>query len=654
MFYLGSAYYPELWDKKEILKDVDRMKSLGLNTVRIGEFAWSTMEKAEGVYDFEIFKYAMDVMYENGIYTVLCTPSCTPPRWVFKKYPDLMRVSYNGYNRIVADVHSRCHPCKTHKGIRELNYKIAEEMSKALGKHPGLIGWQIDNEIYPYDFGCFCERCVKEFRVYLKNKYGTIENLNKKWVMNRWSLDFNSFDEVTAPAPQSWEHPSHSVEWWRFQCQLVKTYVWEQAEAIKKHSSAPIGTDMMMDNALSYNNMNKKLDVVQHNHYDSEAELYRTFMNYDFYRTLKDKPFWVTETQPGYNGSYAAYNGFRSNGHNYINSLAPIVQGGEMNLYWLFRCHPAGHEIGHGAVYSSAGVPSPIAPSIKKLAEALDTCGDFLENSKVKSKIALTYSSTAVKNFMFAPIINHLDDHDHSFRPVLGDYFYDAFRHYNIDVIETDKDLDGYEVIVAPLLTTFDDASFGTRIKAWVENGGTLIAGPHSDIMTDYATKHTDKTYPVLEDLAGVKVKHHLPVEQSNFKAKWTQGGEIFDIFLGCDAFDTVDSESVANYTGFDFDGMCAIAKRKVGKGTVILLGTAPDKKSLLKLVDKSPIAPASENVFLTKREGEKCGFVALEIEGKDGYVTLDKEYYDILSKKKVSGKVEIKPYEAIFFEEMK
>ena len=43
-----------------------------------------------------------------------------------------------------------------------------------------------------------------------------------------------------------------------------------------------------------------------------------------------------------------------------------------------------------------------------------------------------------------------------------------------------------------------------------------------------------------------------------------------------------------------------------------------------------------------------------MEIEGKDGYVTLDKEYYDILGKKKVSGKVEIKPYEAIFFEEIK
>ena len=653
MFYIGAAYYPELWDKGEVIKDVQRMKDLGINTVRIGEFAWSTMEKTEGVYDFSFFKYVMDVMHENGISVILCTPSSTPPRWVFKKYPDLMRIRYNNFDRVKVEVHSRAHPCKTHVGIRVLNAKIAEEMSRALGNHPALIGWQIDNEVYPFDFGCFCERCTQKYREYLKDKYGTIENLNKKWVMNRWSLEYSSFDEITAPAPYSWSHPSHAVEWWRFQCQLLNTYIWEQADALRKHSNAPIGTDMMIDNALSYSKMNKNLDVVQHNHYENQGELYRTFLNYDFYRTLKDRPFWVTETQPGYNGSYAAYNGYRPNGHNYINSLAPIVKGAEMNLYWHFRCHPTGHEIGHGAVYSSAGVPSPIAPSIKKIAQTLDTCGDFLSKTKVKSKIALTYSSTSVKNFMFAPIITKLDDYDHSFRPLLADTFHDAFRHYNLDVIETDKVLDEYEVIVAPLLTTFDDNGFGARVKKWVEDGGTLIAGPLSDIMTDYAAKHTDKTYSILEELGGISVKHHLPVEQKNFKAKWTQGGEIFDISLCCDAYECVDSECIATYTGFDFEGMCAISKRKVGKGTVIILGTAPDKEALLKLVDMKPTAEASKNISLTKRSGEENGIIALEIESKEGYIVLDKEYYDILGKKTVSGKVEIEPYGALFLKEI-
>ncbi|MBQ7411626.1 MAG: beta-galactosidase [Clostridia bacterium] len=652
MFYFGAAYYPELWDKEEILKDVKRLKSLGLNCVRVGEFAWSSMEKTEGVYDFSLFKYMLDTMYENGIYTVLCTPSCTPPRWVFKKYPDSLRVKFEGIQKTRTPVYSRAHLCKSHKGIRELNRKIAGEMSKALGAHPGVIGWQIDNELYPYDYSCFCERCVEGFRVWLKDKYKTIEKLNKEWGMYRWSLDYSDFSEIEPPAYKAWENPSRQVEWLRYQNSLINSYAWEQADEIRKYSSAPIGTDMMNPgNMLSYSIMNSKLDVVQHNHYDSEKDLYQSFIFYDMCRTLKDRPFWVTETQPGWNGSVAAYNGYRQGKSCYINSIAPIVKGGEMNLYWHFRSHPTGHELGHGAVYTTAGRESSVAPYIKRASDDISKCAKFLEGSLVKAKIALTYSSTATKNFTFAPMVESIVDDNMKNR--LIDTFHDAFRHYNLDVIETDRVLDEYEVILSPMLTTLDENGFKERVIEWVKNGGTWIVGPLSDIMTEYARKFTHAPYSCLEELCGVHTVHQVPIEQDNFKAKWTQGGE-FSVALGCDAYECVDSECLATYTGFDLEGLCAIAKRRVGKGTVILLGTAPDKDALLKLVDRKPILDASRNISLTERSGEQNGIIALEIEGKDGYIVLDKEYYDILGERTLSaGMVEIKPYDALFLQEI-
>lgn len=651
MLYFGAAYYPELWDKEEIVKDVERLKSLGLNCVRVGEFAWSNIEKAEGVYDFSLFKYMLDVMYENGIYTILCTPTCTPPRWAFEKYPDSLRVKFHQTEKTRTHVYSRAHPCKSHKGMREINRKVAGEMAKALGSHPGVIGWQIDNELYPYDYSCFCDRCVEGFRVWLKDKYKTIENLNQEWGMYRWSLDYDNFDQILGPAWKSWENPSRQVEWLRYQNSLINSYAWEQAEEIRKYSDAPIGTDMMnAGNMLSYSIMNKNLDVVQHNHYENEDELYRTLFFYDMCRTIKDRPFWITETQPGWNGGTGAYNGYRRNGHNYINSIAPIVKGAEMNLYWHFRSHPTGHELGHGAVFTSAGRYGPVAPSIKQLTTDMEKCASFIENSSVKSKIALTYSSTATKNFTFAPIVECLDN-DRS-KNVITDTFHDAFRHYNIDVIETDKELDEYEVLLSPMLTTIDENGFKERVVEWVKNGGTWIVGPLSDIMTEYARKFTHAPYSILEELCGVHTVYQIPVEQDNFKAKWTQGGE-FNVSLGCDAYECVDSECLATYTGFDLEGMCAIAKRKVGKGTVILLGTAPDKDAILKLVDRKPILEASRNISLTERMGKENGIVALELEGKDGYVILDKEYYDILGEKKVSGTVELKPYTALFLKNL-
>ena len=54
--YLGAAYYPESWPREEIDADLDRLQSHGLNTVRVAEFAWSTMEPEEGKFDFSNLK----------------------------------------------------------------------------------------------------------------------------------------------------------------------------------------------------------------------------------------------------------------------------------------------------------------------------------------------------------------------------------------------------------------------------------------------------------------------------------------------------------------------------------------------------------------------------------------------------------------------
>ena len=114
-----------------------------------------------------------------------------------------------------------------------------------------------------------------------------------------------------------------------------------------------------------------------------------------------------------------------------------------------------------------------------------------------------------------------------------------------------------------------------------------------------------------------------------------------------------IDAESLATYESDELENLTAIAKRKVGKGQVIILGSAIDKKSMLRLVDRAPTLEASENIDLTKRFGAENGIIAIEIEGKDGYIVLDKEYYDVLSDKKISGRVEMKPYDAYILKEI-
>ncbi len=642
--YIGAAYYPELWNGSEVDKDIERCKNLGINVLRIGEFAWGRMEPCEGEFDFEWLKVIVDKLYANGIYTVMCTPTCTPPRRMLDKYEKIRAVNTEGRR---VRVSSRCHVCKTSEIAREKNRIIVTEMAKAFAKRDGVIGWQIDNELFPYGGGCYCEDCIAAFREYLKEKFGTVENLNAAWGMARWSLDYESFDAVSPPYPDEWRHPSLEKAWWDFQCRQIKTFAGEQADILHKYGCKNVGTDMMSTNRLGYYDVNEKLDVVQFNHYNTAEELPYTAFSYDFLRCVKDGPFWVTETQVGWNGSNFAECGYRPIGNCYANTWLPISKGAEMNMYWLFRAHPSGHELAHGALYSAAGRSYRVTEEVEKVCKEIEKCESFLTGSAVKSKIALHYSTTAANIFAVAPMLKNFD-----YRKTLIEKIYSAFRHYNVDVIDTPHSLDGYKVVISPFLACADEHGFKEKIIEFVKNGGTWIVGPMSDIVDGNLKQYTDAPYGFLEELCGVYTKYRKPIDNDVFKAVF-RDGEKLGISACFDAYEISDSDnsvmSLARYDGGEFDGLSVITRTKVGKGSVILVGSMIGKKDLLRLVNMPPIAEASDNVVLTERvdkNGKPCGIIAVETENKAGYVVLDGEYRDLISGRLLTGKVDINPYD--------
>ncbi len=48
----GAAYYSEYLPYDRVEKDMEMMEKAGLNTIRIAESTWSTMEPEDGVFDF--------------------------------------------------------------------------------------------------------------------------------------------------------------------------------------------------------------------------------------------------------------------------------------------------------------------------------------------------------------------------------------------------------------------------------------------------------------------------------------------------------------------------------------------------------------------------------------------------------------------------
>ena len=141
---LGVDYYPDqtpehLWDE-----DSGMMAEIGLTNVRVAEFAWALMEPAEGKFDFAWLHRAVKTLHKDDISVILSTPSAAPPPWLIARYPEVVEVNAQGV---------RLHPggrrftCPTNPVYRRLSLSIASEMARVFAETPGVIGWQIDNEL---------------------------------------------------------------------------------------------------------------------------------------------------------------------------------------------------------------------------------------------------------------------------------------------------------------------------------------------------------------------------------------------------------------------------------------------------------------------------------------------------------------------------
>ena len=148
----GGDYNPEQWlSYPDVLaKDIELMKKAHVNCVSLGIFAWSHLEPEEGVYDFSWLETIIERLYENGIYTILATPSGARPRWMAQKYPEVLRVANNGVRNAYGDRHNHCLTSPIYRDkVKQINTRLAQHFAG----NPAVILWHISNE---YSGACYC------------------------------------------------------------------------------------------------------------------------------------------------------------------------------------------------------------------------------------------------------------------------------------------------------------------------------------------------------------------------------------------------------------------------------------------------------------------------------------------------------------------
>lgn len=644
--YLGTAYYPEDWDESEIDHDIAMMKEAGINTARIGEFAWRKMEPKPGEFSFDWLHRIVDRLGDAGIAVVLGTPTATPPRWLSRLYPDIMQLRENGMQR---EHGGRRDACSNNPHYREYSARIVRKMGEEFGRDPHVIGWQIDNEIYDWPGAtCFCPNCRAKFIEYLREKYGSIENLNRSWNLNLFSQGYDCFEDLPLPF-NSWTNPHHKMEWMIFHNNSHIDFVHMQADILREYTSTPIGTDTMPTMGMDYRRMTEKLDLVQFNHYNVEDNLWVAAMWMDYLRTLKEHPFWVTETATCWNGSASTPQDMKPEGFCRANSWLPLALGGEANMYWLWRTHWAGHELTHGAVLSSSGRPMHIFSEVQRLGREFAQAADFLAGTKVQAEVALHYTSL---NYCMAEeqsvLVGLRYDNmvQAAYRPLLN-------AGVRPDVIDSGHSLDGYKLLYSPMMMTLEEHDLAARIAKWVKDGGVWVVGSMSDIRTEIGSKYTDRPYGMLEELCGVRWKYDMPDRRHYLKAVWKDGSPL----AACDWYELFDADDDALVTvtsGYSAaEGLSPVFMKQVGRGTVIILGAMmqpADQEKILRIaLDRAGVScpDMSGSVLVCPRSGEgREGVVLVEYAAQGGTYRCESAMTDLFTGETVEGEITLAPYD--------
>lgn len=638
--YHGAAYYPELWNERVIEEDISLMKQAGINVVRMGEFAWSTIEPIEGQFELNFFVDVINKLYEQGIETVMCTPTPTPPIWYTHGHPERMYVDREGK---VMGHGSRQHACTNHPYFRKRASIITEELARAVGSLPGVIGWQLDNEFKCHVSECMCKTCKEQWHQWLEERYVTIANLNNAWGTQIWSEYYHSFKQVPQPGPAPFLHNSSlSTMYQIFSMEKIAEFADEQAEIIRNYSSVPITHNSSVFFSVDNERLYKNLDFASFDTYATIDNLSAYLINSDLWRNFKKgRAFWVMETSPSYAASLESHANPHPNGYLKVEAAAAYALGAEAFCYWLWRQQRAGCEQPHGSVISAWGKPTVGFVNVLEVEEMRKVIEPIIVATKpTQAEVAITYSDRSKVFFKTEPhrSLNH--------RSLVTDFYHRILSMgIHRDVIPEGASLEGYKILFSPFIQ-YLSTDYINQAKKFVENGGIWIVGPLTGGRTEEHTVHTDLALGELEKVVGVEVLFTYPMDGSGTV------GRAFDVSAPLGLWSSVFEYNEETAVGVIEEGLSIgrsfLTEHPLGKGRIVMLGSMPigDAGDLLlrnlvnhysqqaKVVLRTDV---TEGTIVAPRQGD--GYTVwfiINMDGNGGSVTLPQAGIDLLTNRKV------------------
>jgi len=647
--YLGVDYYPEHWERERWDVDARLMEDAGVELVRLAEFAWSRLEPEDENYDFSWLDEVISILGGHNIKVILCTPTAAPPAWLINKHPDILPVTRNGQRMSFG---ARRHYCITNRNYYYYSERIIRKMAEHYKDNPQVIGWQVDNE-----FGgpkCYCEGCRKEFQLWLKRKYGTLENLNKSWGNAFWSHDYTAWEQIPLPVVY-YHNPSFDLDFRRFFSDMTVRYSNMQIRLLKGLNSGKFVTHNFMGlfSELDYYDLSREYDFVSWDNYPRDSSnRYRAALAHDVMRGLKKKNFWIMEEQCSYITREDITRTFPP-GEMRLWTYHCYAHGAEAVVYFRWRACNFGIEQFHSGILQHDGTDNSISyRELKQIGKEMGKIGPEIENAKIVSPVAIIYD--------YENIWVNLAYQEKPMYDYPGEIlrFYRSIKRLgiNVDMIKSSDDFSNYKVIIAPLLYVMTD-ELAKNIKDYVSGGGIFIAGFRCAIKDESSNMLKEVLPGKLRDLFGISIYAWDNIRDMAVEIK-DRDGKIYRGDTFADLITPEGAEVLAQYNSGWYTPYAAVTVNRYGKGKAYYTGCGLSQEfydSLMKQLlseysIKDIVFPEEVEVNIREKDGRRFVFIT-NFSDKSVSIKIKRDMRDLITDKYINGETELSPFGIMILE---
>lgn len=604
--YVGADYYPEHWPEERWETDLQMMREAGFNVVRVAEFSWVLFEPSEGEFDFSWLDRWLELAKKYDVKVIIGTPTAIMPAWLAKKYPEALAQKPDGTRTIWG---GRRHNCFSDEDYQRLSDRVVRKMGEHYAKHPGVVGWQIDNEFGGND--CRCDQCRAGFREWLKTRYSSLDELNRAWGTHFWGQRFHAWDEIPIPDARvgDWaiSNPSASLDWQRFTSQQSVDFLTDQVDVL--HETCPRSqfithNFMGLHASVDYYRLAKPLDFVSWDNYPklSPSLPYDSSLAADVMRGLKKQNFLIMEQTAGPLG-WSVFSRSPQPGELRKICYQQLAHGADGQIWFRWRSCTVGREQYWHGLLGHDGKAGRRYREAAQVAKEYHQLAPLLAGTTVRADVAIVYDYDSL---WALEIQNGYPGASHA--AAIKRYHHALFRAgVNVDVLQPGDDLSGYKLVLAPHLHMLAD-DFAHQLVEYVRDGGVLLADCRTAVK-DKTNLAYARTLPgLLSPALGIEIEEYESLRQGisdtdevtyKIRAEGDLRGEYTAIRYA-DWITPKTAEPIARYEPPHLAPYAAVTRNEFGKGIGWYVGTIVDDpkfydKLIARLLADAQIKPLVE-----------------------------------------------------------